>query len=123
MIEKVNLQDKFALFSDYWHPRIAGDLNDSYVKLAKLQGEFLWHTHEDEDEMFLVVKGHLVIRFRQEGEHEIELTEGEFVIIPRGVEHQPFAEAEVDVLLLEPKSTVNTGSIVNERTVTEMERI
>ncbi len=115
-MEKVNLANKFGLFQEYWSPKIAGELNDSYLKLAKLKGEFVWHHHEAEDELFLVVKGRLVIKLR---DRDISLDEGEFVIIPRGVEHCPVAEEEVHVLLLEPKSTVNTGNVENERTVGE----
>jgi len=114
MMEKVNLADKFDLFQEHWSPKIAGELNDSYLKLVKLKGEFVWHHHEAEDELFLVVKGRLVIKLR---DRDISLDEGEFVIIPRGVEHCPVAEEEVHVLLLEPKSTVNTGNVENERTV------
>jgi mannose-6-phosphate isomerase-like protein (cupin superfamily) len=120
MIEKVNLAHKFSLFQDYWSPKIAGELNDSYVKLAKLKGEFVWHHHEVEDELFLVVKGKLLIKLRDQ---DIWLEEGEFVIIPRGVEHLPIAEGEAQVLLLEPKSTLNTGDVQNERTVANLERI
>jgi len=112
-VEKVNLADKFSLFQEQWSPRIVGELNDSYVKLAKLQGEFIWHQHEHEDEMFLVVKGKLCIRLR---DGDLWLGEGEFVIIPRGVEHCPAAEEEAQVMLLEPKSTLNTGGIRSERT-------
>ena len=112
-MEKVNLANKFDLFQEYWSPKIAGELNNSYLKLAKLKGEFVWHHHEAEDELFLVVKGRLVIKLR---DRDISLDEGEFVIIPRGVEHCPVAEEEVHVLLLEPKSTVNTGNVENERT-------
>jgi mannose-6-phosphate isomerase-like protein (cupin superfamily) len=112
-MEKVNLANKFDLFQEYWSPKIAGELNDSYLKLAKLKGEFVWHHHEAEDELFLVVKGRLVIKLR---DRDISLDEGEFVIIPRGVDHCPVAEEEVHVLLLEPKSTVNTGNVENERT-------
>ena len=115
-MEKVNLAGKFGLFQEYWSPKIAGELNDSYLKLAKLKGEFVWHHHEAEDELFLVVKGRLLIKLR---DRDISLDEGEFVIIPRGVEHCPVAEEEVHVLLLEPKSTVNTGNVENERTVGE----
>jgi mannose-6-phosphate isomerase-like protein (cupin superfamily) len=115
-MEKVNLANKFGLFQEYWSPKIAGELNDFYLKLAKLKGEFVWHHHEAEDELFLVVKGRLVIKLR---DRDISLDEGEFVIIPRGVEHCPVAEEEVHVLLLEPKSTVNTGDVQNERTVGE----
>jgi len=120
MIEKVNLAQKFSLFNEYWSPRIAGELNDAYVKLAKLKGEFVWHHHVNEDELFLVVKGHLTIRLRGQ---DIELAEGEFVIIPRGVEHLPVAAEEAHVVLLEPKSTLNTGNIQNERTVTELKSV
>ncbi len=120
MIEKVNLAQKFDLFDEYWSPRIAGELNDSYVKLAKLKGEFVWHQHDDEDELFLVVKGHLTIKLR---DRDMELDAGEFVIIPRGVEHLPVAEEEVQVLLLEPKSTLNTGNVHSERTRAELKRV
>jgi mannose-6-phosphate isomerase-like protein (cupin superfamily) len=120
MIEKVSLAHKFSLFQDYWSPKIAGELNDSHVKLAKLKGEFVWHHHEVEDELFLVVKGKLLIKLRDQ---DIWLEEGEFVIIPRGVEHLPIAEGEAQVLLLEPKSTLNTGDVQNERTVANLERI
>lgn len=116
MIETINLAQKFELIRDYWSPRIAGGLNDSYVKLAKLKGEFIWHHHDLEDEMFLVVKGTLRMRLR---EKDILVHAGEFVIIPRGVEHMPVADEEVHVLLLEPKSTVNTGSAGGERTVVD----
>jgi mannose-6-phosphate isomerase-like protein (cupin superfamily) len=120
MIEKVNLSDKFSRFSDYWQPKIAGELNDSYIKLVKLQGEFVWHHHENEDELFLVIKGKLLIKLRDQ---DIMLDEGEFVIIPKGIEHCPVAEEEAHVLLLEPKTTLNTGNVANERTVAELERI
>ena len=113
MVEPVNLAEKFALIEDYWSPHIAGELNDSYVKLAKLKGEFVWHHHEQEDEMFLVVRGTLCIQLR---DRDLWLREGEFAVIPRGVEHRPVASEEVHVLLLEPKTTVNTGNIQNERT-------
>jgi mannose-6-phosphate isomerase-like protein (cupin superfamily) len=119
-VEKVNITHKFKLFSDYWNPRIVGELNDSYVKIAKLKGEFVWHKHEAEDELFLVSKGELLIKLRQK---DILLSEGEFVIIPRGVEHKPIANKEARVILIEPKSTLNTGDVRNERTVTRLERI
>jgi mannose-6-phosphate isomerase-like protein (cupin superfamily) len=115
-IEKVNIAEKFSLFQEYWSPRIAGELNDSYVKFAKLKGEFVWHHHDEEDELFLVVKGRLLMRLR---ERDILVEEGEFIIIPRSVEHLPIAEEEVHLLLLEPKTTVNTGNVQNERTVGE----
>ena len=120
MIEKVNLAQKFDLFDEYWSPRIAGELNDSYVKLAKLKGEFVWHHHNTEDELFLVVKGHLTIRLR---DGDVELDPGEFVIIPRGVEHLPVAEKEAHVLLLELKSTLNTGNVQSERTIADLKRV
>ena len=119
-MEKVNLSQKFSLFSDYWSPKIAGELNDSHVKLVKLKGEFVWHHHEQEDELFLVVKGRLLIKLPDQ---DISLDEGEFVIIPKGVEHCPVAEDEVHVLLLEPKTTLNTGNTRNEKTVTNLEQI
>lgn len=115
MISKVNLADKFGQFTDSWHPRIVGELNDSYIKLAKLKGDFVWHKHLDEDEMFLVFKGELLIHLRDQ---DILLREGESVVIPRGVEHFPVAEEEVHVLLLEPKSTLHTGDVVTDQTVT-----
>lgn len=119
-MEAVNLSEKFGLFSDYWSPKIAGELNDSYLKLAKLKGEFVWHHHEHEDELFLVVKGRLLIKLR---DRDIWLNAGEFVVIPKGVEHMPVAEEEVHVLLLEPKTTLNTGNIENERTVADAQWI
>jgi mannose-6-phosphate isomerase-like protein (cupin superfamily) len=112
-MEKVNLAAKFHLFQDYWSPKIAGEINDSYLKLVKLKGEFVWHHHEVEDELFLVVKGKLQIQLR---DGDIYLDEGEFVIIPHDVEHRPIAEEETWVMLLDPKSTVNTGTVQNERT-------
>jgi mannose-6-phosphate isomerase-like protein (cupin superfamily) len=120
MIEKVNLSDKFALFSEHWSPKIAGEVNDSLVKLVKFRGDFVWHKHETEDEMFLVVKGSITIRLR---DGDVRLGEGEFVIIPRGVEHKPYAEEEAYVLLFEPKTVLNTGDVVNERTRPVLERI
>jgi mannose-6-phosphate isomerase-like protein (cupin superfamily) len=119
-MDKVNLAQKFSLFHDCWSPKIAGELNDSYVKLVKFKGEFVWHHHKAEDELFLVVRGKLLIRLR---DRDVSLEEGEFVIVPRGVEHLPIAEQEAHVLLLEPKSTVNTGNVRSERTVTDLERI
>ncbi len=113
-MDVVNLSQKFSLFHEFWSPRIVGELNDSHVKLAKLKGEFVWHHHEREDEMFLVVAGTLVIKLR---DRDLIIHAGEFAIIPHGVEHCPVAEDEVQVLLLEPKSTVNTGEQRNERTV------
>jgi len=120
MIDKVNLTEKFGLFHDLWSPKIVGEINDAYVKLVKIQGEFVWHHHDGEDELFLAVKGRLTIRLR---ERDVKLREGEFVIIPRGVEHMPVADEEAHVLLLEPKSTVNTGNTRNERTVKDLSPI
>ena len=120
MIEKVNLSEKFNLFHEHWSPKIAGEVNDSLVKLVKFRGDFVWHRHETEDEMFFVVRGRITIRLR---DGEVQLGEGEFVIIPRGVEHKPYAEEEAHVLLFEPKTVLNTGDVVNERTRPELERI
>ena len=119
-METINLKDKFDLFSDYWNPHILGDLNDSQIKAVKLKGEFVWHHHDNEDELFLVVKGTLRMKFC---DREAIIREGEFVIVPRGVEHCPVADEEVHLVLMEPKSTLNTGNISNERTVTQLERI
>ena len=121
MIEKVNLQQKLTLFSDLWSPKIVGELNGQHVKLVKVQGEFTWHHHDDEDELFFVLKGSLTIKLQ---ERDILLNEGEFVIIPRGVEHKPVAEEEVHILLLELASlTRNTGNVENELTAKEQEHI
>jgi mannose-6-phosphate isomerase-like protein (cupin superfamily) len=119
-METVNLKEKFGLFSDYCNPRVIGAVNDCHVKAVKLKGEFIWHHHDSEDELFLVVKGTLRMKFR---EHEAVVREGEFVIVPRGVEHCPVADDEVHILLIEPKSTLNTGNIQNERTVAQLEHI
>jgi len=113
-INKVNIGEKFALFQERWQPKIVGELNDFYVKLVKLKGEFVWHHHEQEDEMFFVVKGELLMRLR---EKEITVKEGEFIIIAKGVEHLPVAKDEVHIMLIEPKSTLNTGNIKNKKTV------
>lgn len=112
-MEKVNLAAKFAQFSDYWSPRIVGELNNAYVKLAKLKGEFIWHHHDNEDELFFVVKGRLLMQLR---DRDIWIEEGDFFIVPKGVEHRPVAEEEVHLMLLEPQTTVNTGNVINERT-------
>ena len=119
-MEKVNLGDKFALFIDYWSPKIVGELNGQHVKLVKLKGEFIWHHHENEDELFLVLKGALAIHLR---DRVVNLHEGEFCIVPRGVEHKPVAENEAHVLLLEPVSTLNTGNVTSDRTVSVPVRI
>jgi len=117
---KINLAEKLALFSDHWNPRIVGELNGQHVKLVKFQGEFVWHHHDHEDELFLVVKGRFRMEFR---DRHVWLEEGEFLIVPRGVEHRPVAEEEVHVLLFEPASTLNTGNVNNERTVERLERV
>jgi mannose-6-phosphate isomerase-like protein (cupin superfamily) len=113
-MEVINIAQKFSLIEEHWQPRITGELNDSYIKFAKLKGEFIWHKHEIEDELFLVVKGNLRILLR---DRELSIAESEFVIIPHGVEHMPVADEEVHVILLEPKSTVNTGDVRSERSV------
>jgi len=119
-MEKVNLGEKFARFADYWKPKIVGELNGQQVKLVKFIGPFVWHHHDNEDEMFLVVKG----RFRMEfPNRNVWLEEGEFLIVPRGVEHRPIADEEVHVMLFEPATTLNTGNVQNERTVAELERL
>ncbi|MFZ5909113.1 MAG: cupin domain-containing protein [Chloroflexota bacterium] len=114
MTQVISLAEKFSLFTEQWRPKIAGELNDSYVKLARVQGEFIWHHHEHEDELFFVVKGTLTIKLR---ERDLTIREGEFAIIPRGVEHMPVAEAEVWIMMLEPKTTSNTGNVTDDRTV------
>jgi mannose-6-phosphate isomerase-like protein (cupin superfamily) len=119
-IEVVNIAQKLALISEYWSPRIAGEINDSHLKLVKLKGEFVWHQHEAEDELFLVVKGRLLIKLR---DRDLWLGTGEFVIIPHGVEHCPVADEETHVILLEPKNTLNTGDAVDARTVSDPQRI
>ncbi len=119
-MDKVDLAHKFTLFADHWHPRIVAELNGQYVKLARLQGEFVWHQHAAEDELFLVLKGDLTIRLR---DREVVLHPGEFLVVPAGVEHQPWAPGEVEALLLEPKSTLNTGDVRDARTVDRPEWI
>lgn len=119
-MDKVNLREKFARFQEHWSPKVAGELNGQQVKLAKLLGEFDWHHHDHEDELFLVVQGRLTLRLR---DREVTLEEGEFFIVPRGVEHQPVAEEEAHVLLFEPATTLNTGNLENQRTVRELDRI
>lgn len=120
VVEKTNLRDKFARFTDHWKPRIVGELNGQQVKLVKFQGPFVWHYHDNEDELFLVVKGRFRMEFRN---RHIWLEEGEFLVVPRGVEHRPVAEEEAHVLLFEPSTTLNTGNVRNERTVDRLERV
>lgn len=119
-MEKINVLQKAALFSEHWSPKILADLNDQHIKIAKLKGEFGWHAHEAEDELFYVIAGSFELRLR---DRSIHLQEQEFFVVPRGVEHNPVAEAEATVLLIEPKSTLNTGNVENEKTVTEPDRI
>ena len=119
-MNKVNLPEKFDLISEHWCPKIVGELNGQQVKLAKLQGAFVWHHHEQEDEAFFVMKGSFTMEFRDK---TIELTEGEMLIVPKGVEHRPVAKEEVWVMLFEPATTVNTGNVMDERTKVELEKI
>jgi len=119
-MEKVNLGEKLALFADQWSPKVVGELNGQHVKLVKFVGEFVWHKHDHEDELFLVVKGRFTMEFR---DRLVALEEGEFLIVPRGVEHRPVAVEEVHVLLFEPATTMNTGDVRNERTVVNPERL
>jgi mannose-6-phosphate isomerase-like protein (cupin superfamily) len=119
-MDKVNLRDKLALFADHWSPKVVGELNGQQVKLVKLLGEFVWHHHDDEDEMFLVVAG----RFRMDfHDRAVWLEPGEFLIVPRGIEHRPVAEEEAHVLLFEPASTLNTGNVQNDRTVSRLQTL
>ena len=120
MIKKINISQKLSHFKDHWNPRIIGELNQQHVKLAKLKGEFIWHKHDEEDEMFLVLKGTLKIAFRDKIE---TIQENEIIIVPRGVEHKPIAEEEVSIMLFEPVSTVNTGNLENERTRKKLETL
>jgi len=120
MIDKINLAEKFSRIKEYWKPYIAGELNGQLVKLDKMKGEFVWHHHENEDEMFLVVKGRFRIDFRDK---TVSLEEGEFIVVPRGVEHKPVAEEEAWILLFEPASTLNTGNVKNEFTLRELEKV
>jgi mannose-6-phosphate isomerase-like protein (cupin superfamily) len=119
-VEKVNIAEKLALFSEQWSPKIVGELNGQHVKLVKFIGEFVWHHHDEEDEMFLVIEGRFRMEFRN---REVWIDEGEFIVVPRGVEHRPVAEEEVSVMLFEPASTLNTGNVSDEMTVTELDRI
>lgn len=123
-IRVVNLAEKFDQIQEYYSPRVAGDVNNFQVKLAKLKGEFLWHHHESEDELFLVVAGTLRIKVRENGgERELRIGPGEFTVIPRGMEHLPIADEEVHLVLLEPNTTLNTGTVVNEKTRAELKSI
>jgi mannose-6-phosphate isomerase-like protein (cupin superfamily) len=126
-MNNINLASKLALFTDHWNPRIIGDLNENHIKLAKLQGDFIWHRHELEDELFVVLKGRLMIDFRAEGDvlgvRTVEINPGEIIVVPKGVEHRPHAEEEVHIMLIEPKTVINTGALENELTRKELQRI
>ena len=119
-MEKVNLQEKFSLFTEHWTPKVVGALNGQEVKLVKFEGEFVWHKHDQEDELFFVVKGSFTMELR---DRKIELNEGEFFIVPKAVEHRPVAEKEVWVMLFEPATTLNTGNVIDEKTKLELEKI
>lgn len=124
-MDKINLSQKLALISDHWNPRIIGELNGQFLKLVKFKGPFTWHHHETEDEMFLVVKGRFRMEYRDDGElsdqRDVWLEEGEFIIVPHGVEHRPVADEEAEVLLFEPASTLNTGNVNDEFTVSKLD--
>jgi len=123
-VDKVNLAQKFSVFTEHYKPKIVGEINDTYVKLVKFQGDFMWHHHDVEDELFFVVAGEMRMQLREDGaEREIIVRPGEFIIIPHGVEHFPSADAETHVMLLEPKTTLNTGNVTNERTQPVLQRI
>lgn len=128
-MDKVNLAEQFSRITDYWSPKIAGEINDSYVKLVKVKGAFVWHHHDNEDELFLITQGTLRMKFRlpansgDPDEREVAVGPGEFIVIPHGVEHCPVADDEVHLLLFEPKSTLNTGNVTNDRTLPQLERI
>ncbi len=119
-VGKVNLAEKLSLFDEHWSPKIVGELNEQHVKLVKFLGEFVWHHHDEEDELFLVVKGRFRMEFR---DRSVEVEEGEFIVVPRGIEHRPVAEEEAHVMLFEPASTLNTGNVTSELTAAELDRI
>ena len=119
-MSKVNIAEKLSRFQDHWSPKLVAQVNDADIKLVKLQGEFVWHHHELEDELFLVLKGRLLMQFR---DREEWIEEGQFIVVPHGVEHRPTAPEEVHLMLIEPRSTLNTGNVVNERTVAALETI
>lgn len=119
-VNVVNIKQKLSLFSEHWNPKIIGELNDHKVQAVKLKGPFEWHHHENEDELFLVIKGHLIIHFR---DRDVKVSEGEFVIIPHLLEHKPEALEEVEILLIEPKSTLNTGNVKSGKTVANQEKL
>ncbi len=119
-MKKIDVNEKLSLFNDYWNPRIVGELNGQHVKLVKFKGEFVWHKHDHEDEMFMVIKGKFRMELRTK---DIELSEGQFLIVPKGVEHRPVAEEEVSVMLFEPAATLNTGNIKSELTREKLEKL
>jgi len=119
-VQVINIKEKLTLFSEYWNPKIVGELNDHKVQVVKLKGEFVWHHHENEDELFLVIKGNLIIHFRDK---DVHVNEGEFVIIPKLIEHKPEALEEVHIVLIEPMTTLNTGNVVADKTVKNQESI
>jgi mannose-6-phosphate isomerase-like protein (cupin superfamily) len=119
-VEKVNIHQKLSLFTDHWSPKIVGELNGQHVKLAKLKGEFIWHKHDHEDELFYVIKGSFKMEYR---DRTIEVNENEFLIVPKGVEHRPVAETEVSIMLFEPASTLNTGDIQHALTRKELDKL
>lgn len=126
-MNKINLSEKLSLFTDHWNPRIIGELNENYIKLAKLQGDFVWHSHENEDELFVVLKGKLLIDFRDDknvsGVRTVAINPGEIIVVPKGMEHRPHGDEEVHIMLIEPKSVINTGEVVNELTRTALQQI
>ena len=115
---KINIAEKLSLIDKHWTPRLIGQINDTDVKLVKLKGEFVWHHHDQEDELFLILRGRLLMQFR---DREEWIEEGEFIIVPHGVEHRPVAPEEVHLMLIEPQGTLNTGNVVNERTVAHVQ--
>ena len=119
-MDVINIAEKFSQFTDYWNPKVIGELNGQQVKIAKIKGDFIWHDHQNEDELFLVIKGKLGIEFRDK---TVELQKGEMVIVPKGVEHRPFADEETEIIMFEPNSTVNTGAEENDYTRKDLERL
>lgn len=126
-MNKINLSEKLSLFTDHWHPRIIGELNENYIKLAKLKGDFVWHSHEHEDELFVVLKGKLQIDFRDDknvsGVRTVTINPGEIIVVPKGVEHRPHGDEEVHIILIEPKTVINTGEAESELTRRELQKI
>lgn len=118
--KKINLEEKFSLFSDHWSPKVLGELNDNLIKIAKFKDEFTWHSHENEDELFIVIKGELIIKFR---DSDLTAKEGEMILVPKGVEHCPYAKEEVWAMLIEPKTVLNTGDVENDKTVKNLKEI